>query len=100
MIGIGIEILTSYSEALAVVGFALYIAYEIRLGVINSVQESQRVIGVGLYRVIKRDESLDEEAFRRALWGDDDEAVLYRDLSTNGDRPCEDPEDYQTKPGD
>lgn len=93
-----IDILLGHSEALAVTGFGLYIAYEIRLGAIREVRANQRVLGVGLYRVIKRDESLDEEAFRKALWDGGGKAVLYRDLSVNGteeDRP----EDYHQKPG-
>lgn len=83
MFGIMAEIALAYSETLGVVGFAVYIAYEIRLGKIKDVQRDQRVIGVGLYRVIKRDDELDEEAFRKALWDDGDGAVLYRDLSVD-----------------
>jgi len=75
------DILLAHSEALAVVGLGLYIAYETRIGAIKEVRSNQRTLGVALYRVIERDEELDERAFRNALWDkDEDDGVLLSDL--------------------
>lgn len=83
--GLFAEVASDHTEALAIVLLGAYIAYEIRLGAMKDVQENQKTLAVGLYRVIKRDETLDEEAFREAFWGGDDEALLFRDLNVNGD---------------
>lgn len=74
------ESLLTHSEALAVVGLGLYIAYETRIGAIREVRSNQRTLGVALYRVIERDDELDEEAFRHALWDKDSDQVLLSDL--------------------
>lgn len=82
--GLAVDIALDHSQTISVALFAAYIAYEIRLGVIRDVQENNRVIGIGLYHVIERDEELDETAFRDALWDEGDNKVLQSDL-TKGD---------------
>lgn len=77
------EIALTYSDAFAITGLAGYIAYEIRLGALREVRSNQRTLGIGLYRVIKRDEELDEEAFRAALWGEDSDELFFRDLNVS-----------------
>lgn len=78
------DVMLAHSEAVAVVGLGLYIAYEVRIGAIHEVRQNQRVLGVGLYRVIERDKDLDEEAFADALWGDTHEDLLYQKLTEGG----------------
>lgn len=76
-----VELLLAHSQALALVVFGAYIAYEIRAGAIEEVRRNQRTLGVALYRVIERDGELNEEAFRDALWDDEGrEKVLLSDL--------------------
>ena len=80
LVGIGISILLEYSQATAIMLFGLYIAYEIRWGVLKKVRDNQRTLGVALYRVIERDNELDEEVFRDAFWDEDSEDVLLSDF--------------------
>lgn len=79
--GLLTEAVLTHSQSLALVLFGGYIAYEIRLGAIKEVRQNQRTLGVALYRVIERDDELNETAFREALWdGDDGSDVLLSDL--------------------
>ena len=80
-VSILLEVLLEHSEAVAVASLGVYIAYEIRFGAMREVRENQRVLGIGLYRVIERDDDLDEEEFADALWGDNGGEILYRTLA-------------------
>lgn len=66
-----IEGLVSNSETSAIVMSALYLIYEVRLGVISDVRENQRVLGLAVYQLIERKTEMDAEAFRDSLWGQD-----------------------------
>ena len=75
------DLVLNQSQALSVVALGFYIAYETRLGAIKEVRENHRTLGVALYKVIERDDKLDENAFRESLWGEDDDEVLLSDLN-------------------
>lgn len=79
-----IEFALGYSEALSTTAVGLYLLYEVRLGVIKETRENQRTLGVGLYRVIERDEELDEAVFREEMWNEsEEEGLLARDLTAD-----------------
>lgn len=83
LIGIALE----HSQALAITMLGLYIAYETRVGVMRGVRDDIHVVGVGLYRVIERDDQLDEEEFRAALWDEDSDKLLASDLDKDATEP-------------
>lgn len=79
--GIIVELFLQQSTALAITALGFYIGYEIRFGAMQEVRANQETLSVAMYRVIQRDEELDEAAFREAMWEDgEDDGVLLSDL--------------------
>lgn len=83
MIGELLASIVENSEAGSVGLLALYLAYEIRFGKLAQVQSNNEAIAVALYRVLKRDDQFDEEAFREEVWGEEDTDLLLSDLEAD-----------------
>jgi len=81
-----IEILVENPDAGVVMGLSVYLLYEIRMGKLEDFRMQQKqtsqqiqVLGVALYKVVQRDEKLDEEQYRDLLW-EDEKDVFPGDL--------------------
>lgn len=81
-----IEILVENPDAGVVMGLSVYLLYEIRMGKLEDFRMQQKqtsqqiqVLGVALYKVVQRDEELDEEQYRDLLW-EDEKDVFPGDL--------------------
>lgn len=72
------KIAAQHPDVGVIIGLGAYILYEIRFGRLEDLQERQRVaqeqrmiLGVTLYKIVRKDDDLDETEFRDLLWSDD-----------------------------
>ena len=85
-----IEILLAHTEAGAILVLGVYLAYEIRFAVLPDVRDSQRVLGIAVYRIAEGNPRFDEREFRDLLWDEGEVFPADFDLDeTEGPQPRE-----------